>query len=95
MSFWKFWLIPRFFRDIRREQWDQRNRLNGLQDDLRNSVEFLRNDIKDHKMHNHNCFLHLCNDLAALNKVLSSIEMELLMARGACLDNNFDGKQDL
>lgn len=33
--------------------------------------------------------------LAAITKRLSSIEMEMLIQRGACLDNNFEGKQDM
>ena len=34
-------------------------------------------------------------DIAALRKAVSSIEMELLIQRGACLDNNFEGKEDM
>lgn len=33
--------------------------------------------------------------MAALFKSISSIEMELLMQRGASIDNNFPGKEDL
>ncbi len=35
------------------------------------------------------------SQIAALFKVLSSIEMEMLMNRGASLDNNFEGKEEL
>jgi len=33
--------------------------------------------------------------IAECIKRLSSIEMELLLGRGACLDNNFEGKENL
>lgn len=40
----------------------------------------------------HKAILESIHEVA---KRVSSIELELLMARGACLDNNFEGKQDL
>jgi hypothetical protein len=43
----------------------------------------------------HEYFLNLKSEQAATSKSISSIELELLMKRGACLDNNFEGKQDL
>lgn len=39
--------------------------------------------------------LHIQKDIAGIQKTLSSIEMELLLARGACLDNNFEGKESM
>jgi hypothetical protein len=35
------------------------------------------------------------SQIAGLFKILSSIEMELLIQRCASLDNNFEGKQEL
>ena len=37
----------------------------------------------------------LGKQLAAISKRISSIEMEMLIQRNACLDNNFEGKQDM
>ncbi len=34
-------------------------------------------------------------EIAAIKKILSSIEMELLVSRGACLDNDFPGKTEM
>ncbi len=37
----------------------------------------------------------LSEQMAGILKILSSIEMEMLMNRGASLDNNFEGKEEL
>jgi hypothetical protein len=41
------------------------------------------------------CHQSLLREINSLAKMVSSIEMELLMQRGACLDNNFPGKEEL
>lgn len=40
-------------------------------------------------------FLSLKEEMAAITKRVSSIEMEMLLARDACLDNNFEGKEEM
>ena len=52
-------------------------------------------ELKVLEQRQHEWFLKINTSQAETNKILTSIEMELLMARGATLDNNFEGKQEL
>jgi hypothetical protein len=46
-------------------------------------------------MMNKDLILLVRDEIAANSKRLSSIEMEMIISRGGCLDNNFEGKEDL
>ena len=61
----------------------------------RKDLVIIRHEIEDSKQRQHEWFARLHSSQAETNKLLSSIEMELLLARGASLDNNFEGKTDL
>lgn len=62
---------------------------------LLSNVREMRQDVLECKELGYCLDRTLQSTLAGINKTLSSIEMELLMQRGACLDNNFPGKEDL
>ncbi len=66
----------------------------GIENLLEASIEQKREIIHSHQI-TVSCLDALNKSIAGLSKRISSIEMEMVMARGGCLDNNFEGKQDL
>lgn len=58
-------------------------------------IGIMREEIKNLIKHQHIWFRSIEDRMAGMTKILSSIEMEMLLKRGASLDNNFEGKQDL
>lgn len=83
--------IKNFFLESRREVL----RVKELCAFSRKDIAIIRQELEELKIYNQINMSKLLVSQAEINKKFSSIEMELLMARGACLDNNFPGKEDL
>ena len=83
--------IIRFFRHLD----DKITRSSINFETLNMRTSFMASELKIIQQRQHEWFLKLQASQAEANKRLSSIEMEMLLARGASLDNNFDGKTEL
>lgn len=70
-------------------------RTNELAGFGRKDIAIVRQDVEDIIRKQHEWFTRVERNQAAMAKTLSSIEMEMLLQRGACLDNNFEGKEQL
>lgn len=79
---------------IRRFFLDQNSKIDLINQELKCMNHHL-NNIHQHQREMYSGRDDVKKDLAAILKRVSSIEMELLISRGACLDNNFEGKEDM
>jgi hypothetical protein len=64
-------------------------------DKIGNLILQTQNLIAQHERLNHDWFTYTQNAQAEMNKKISSIEMEMLLSSGACLYNNFEGKENM
>lgn len=70
-------------------------RTNSTSSECIRGVNRLIQEMAEHRELAHCHFRSLQTEVAALSKYVSSIEMELLLQRQACLDNNFPGKTEM
>lgn len=61
----------------------------------RKDVAIIRESVEDFTQRHYEFCMQITKAQAAIAKTLSSLEMEMLLARGACLANNFEGKENL
>jgi hypothetical protein len=80
----------------------ERNGLKVSVDLMWKNVDRLSESISQHRnetTHLHQAqaeyFQGLSEKIAGIVKRLSSLEQEMVLNRGGCLDNNFEGKQEL
>ena len=61
----------------------------------RKDIAIMREELKNQIENQHIWFRSIEERMAAMTKILSSIEMEMLLKRDGCLDNNFEGKEKM
>ncbi len=83
--------IRDFFKELKQEV----HRSNFLSQMNSKDITYMRDQLNKATETNCSYFKNFESSIAAIAKTVSSIELEMLMSRGACLDNNFEGKQDL
>lgn len=62
---------------------------------LTREMQFLNEESLSHHEYCDHWMSVVLRNISKINQTLSSIELELLMARKASLDNDFPGKKDL
>jgi hypothetical protein len=83
--------IKKYFSDLKTSVL-RGNELAGFS---RKDIAIIREGVEALAKSQHEYFVYLDKHVASIYKKVTSMEMEMLLNRGACLDNSFEGKQEM